>query len=124
MSFSFDESLDDDVSLVRFHIGDTNDEGHFLEDATIQYHVDAGSVETAAINCLRYIVTQLAQPNFKLDWLSVDSAEALRAYERLLRLKSQEFGIALLSPVTTISFPHRADSHENDDGSYDDPDGL
>jgi hypothetical protein len=124
MSFSFDESLGDDVSLVRFHIGDTSDDGHFLEDETIQYHVDAGSVEAAAINCLRYIVTQLAQPNFKLDWLSVDSAEALRAYERLLRLKSQEFGIALLSPVTTISFPHRADSHENDDGSYDDPDGL
>jgi len=39
MTFSFDENLADDVSLVRFHIGDTDDAGHFLEDETIQYHI-------------------------------------------------------------------------------------
>lgn len=35
MTFSFSEALDDDVSKVRWMLGDTVDEGHLVEDETI-----------------------------------------------------------------------------------------
>ena len=123
MTFSFDENLADDVSLTRFHIGDTDDAGHFLEDETIQYHIDAGTVGSAVIACIRFIIMQLSRPDFKQDWLSVDNASAKAGYETMLKIKAQEFGIQTSSPATSIGYPHRADSYENDDGVYTDPDG-
>ena len=124
MTFSFDENLADDVSLTRFHIGDTDDAGHFLEDETIQYHIDAGTVGSAVIACIRFIIMQLSRPDFKQDWLSVDNASAKAGYETMLKIKAQEFGIRTSSPATSIEYPHRADSYENDDGVYTDPDGA
>ena len=124
MSFFFNPALSDDVSLVRFHVGDTSDEGHYLEDETIQHFVTAGSVATAAIACIRYIITQLSQPDFKLDWMSVTNAEARKGFETLLKQKQQELGVSTATAKSTISHAHRADSHENVDGVYDAPDGL
>lgn len=122
MTYSFDASLGTDVSLVRFHIGDNHAEGYFLEDETIQYWVTTkGSVAGAVIECIKYIITQLAVPDFKLDWMSVSNAEALKGYERLLKDKAQELGISLgLRASATISLPYRADSlQDSDEATYD-----
>ena len=59
MSFSFDPTLSDDVSLVRFHIGDTDEEGYFLDDETIQYWVNQDNVNSAVVSCIRFILSQL-----------------------------------------------------------------
>jgi len=114
MTATFDTSLGNDVSLVRFHIGDTSTDGNYLEDETIQYWVDAGTVGSAVIACLKYIITQLSSPDFKQDWLSVSNKEARQGFENLLKVKAQELGISLsgVTASATISLPYRADSDQ------------
>jgi len=122
MAFTYDPALSNNVSLVRFHIGDTNEDGAFLADETINYLVTTYSVGEAVVRSIQYIITQLSQPDFKLDWLSISNKEARAGYEKLLKEKAQEFGIRLskLTPTSTISQPYRADSYQDsDDAVYD-----
>ena len=121
MTYTFDAELGTDLALVRFHIGDTNENGAYLADETIDALVTSeGSVGGAAIASIKYIITQLSSPNFKLDWLSVSNEMAREGFEKLLVTKSQEFGVALsgLTASATISLPSRADSFQ-DDNVYD-----
>lgn len=124
MSFTFDTALSTDLALIRFHIGDTHEEGHYLDDKTIQYFITAGSVGSAVVACIKYIITQLSTPNFSKDWLSVSNEQARAGYETLLKVKQQEFGISNVVAASTISHVHRADSYENVGGVYTDPDGA
>ena len=124
MTFTFDISLATDLAIVRFNIGDTSEEGAYLADETITALLDSeGSIGGAVIASIRYILTQLSVPNFKKDWLSVDYETAREGFEKLLKDKAQEFGIALTSGISmssSISSVSRADSYQtsNDyDGS-------
>jgi hypothetical protein len=124
MTFTFSADLSTDLALVRFHIGDTDADGYYLTDETITALLTSeGSVGGAVIACIKYIITQLSKPNFKLDWMSVsDMQEARKGYERLLITKAQEFGIKPTSITisTTISTPYRADSgQDSDEDTYD-----
>jgi hypothetical protein len=122
MAFTYDPALSTNVSLVRFHIGDTNEDGAFLADETINYLVTTYSVGEAVVRSIQYIITQLSQPDFRLDWMQVSNKEARAGYEKLLKEKAQEFGIRLskLTPTSTISQPYRADSYQDsDDAVYD-----
>jgi len=129
MTFTFATSLSTDLALVRFHIGDTHEDGHYLENETIQYFITAGSVGSAVVACIKYIITQLSQPDFRLDWMSVSNAEARKGFEIMLKQKQQEFGISNVIATSSISHAHRADSYEyseevNADGlHYEDPSG-
>lgn len=122
MTFTFDPSLSDDLSLTRFHIGDTSSDGHYLEDETIEYFVDTYDLATAVIRSIQYIITQLSQPNFRLDWLTVSNEQARDGYEKLLKQKALEFGISLtgVTASSTISLPYRADSYQDSDDSEHD----
>ena len=123
MTFTFSADLSTDLALVRFHIGDTDSDGYFLEDATINALLTSqGSVGAASIACIRYIISQLAKPDFKLDWMSVSMAEARKGYEDLLKRKAQEFGVSAtgVSFSSVISQPYRADSlQDSDEDVYD-----
>ena len=129
MTYSFDDSLATDVDVVRFKIGDNHEDGHYLENETIQYYITAGSVGSAVVACIKYIITQLSTPDFRQDWDSVTFASARAGYETLLKQMQQEYGISSISAKCTIKHAHRADSYEyntevNSDGShYDDPSG-
>jgi hypothetical protein len=118
MAYHFDPALADDVSLVRFHIGDTNGEGgHFLEDETIRYWVTTSGVPEAVIECIRYIITQLSTPNFVQYWLEVTNEKAREGYEKMLAEKMKEFGINPASGIkiqSKISLPYRSDSYMTD----------
>lgn len=115
MTYTFDPSLADDVSYIRFQIGDTNTAGMFLQDETIQAVFDeSDDYGDAIISCIQYIITQLSQPNFSLDWLNVSGmGEARAGYEKLLADKKVEFGIQRMSFTTTIALPYRADSNQD-----------
>ena len=115
MTFSYTPHLTTDVSLVRFHIGDTNSEGFYIDDEAIQYFVTTYSVNAAVVKCIQYIITQLSQPNFRLDWLTVSNEEARAGYENMLKIKAQEMGINLGGAVASasISLPYRADSYQH-----------
>jgi hypothetical protein len=120
MSFTFDPSLSKDLDLVRFHIGDTNPEGFYIHDNTINYFVTNYSVGEAVIACIKHIITQLSQPNFNLDWMSVSNTEARKSFEAILKDKRIEFGIPSAVAVCTKSLPQRADSYQQDaDGLYE-----
>lgn len=95
MTYTYAPALTDDVSLVRFHVGDNSSEGHYLEDEEIQYFVSVGSVGTAVIACIKHIIAKLSTPNFRLDWLTVSNNEARQGFEALLKLKGAEFGISV-----------------------------
>jgi len=129
MTYSFDASLTTDVDIVRFKIGDNHEDGHYLENETIQYYITNGSVGSAVIACIKYIITQLSTPNFRQDCNSVTFNEARIGYETLLKQMQQEYGIYTATAKSTIKHAHRADSYEyndtvNSDGlHYDDPSG-
>lgn len=129
MSFTFDTTLATDLAKVRFEIGDVNSEGHYLEDETINYFLTNYSVGQAVVSCIDHIITQLSIPDFKLDWMSVTNGQARAAFENLLKLKSQKYGIGATAIATCkIVHAHRADSYEYSseevDGShYTDPSG-
>jgi hypothetical protein len=120
MTFSYDASLGTDTDLVRFHIGDTNEEGYFLENETIDYWVAQTSMEEAVITCIRFIITQLSAPDFKQDWLTVNHKEARKGYEDMLIAKAQELGVNAtgISFASSVSNPSRADS-DQEDNTYD-----
>ena len=121
--FTFDSTLSTDLAKVRFEIGDVNYEGHYLEDETINYFLTS-SIGQAVVSCLEHIITQLSIPDFKLDWMSVTNGQARTAFENMLKLKCQKYGISQGAVMTSsISHAHRADSFENQDGVYTAPDG-
>lgn len=127
MTFTFATDLSTSLAKVRFHIGDTNTNGAYLADETINALVTSeGSVGGAVIACIKYIITQLSSPDFRLDWMSVSNAEARKGFENLLKQKAQEFGISTtgVTAGSETSFAHRADSYENVDGVYTTPDGA
>lgn len=110
MTFTFDPSLADEISLVRFHIGDNHTEGHFIEDETIQYYITNYGWKKAVIAGIGYIITQLARPDFVEDWLEVNHEKARLGYEGILKLKKQELGVGSAVAMATVSLPSRADS--------------
>ena len=114
MTFTFDAGLETDLAKVRFHIGDTNENGAYLADETIEALVTSeGSVGGAAVSCIRYIISQLSSPDFKQDWLSVSNKEARMGFEKLLKQKAQELGVSLGATASaTISLPYREDSYQ------------
>ncbi len=117
MTFSYDTSLAADGDIVRFDLGDTHTNGADLAADTITALLTSeGSVGGAVIASIKFIITQLSSPNFKLDWMSVTNQEARMGFENMLKLKAQEFGISAsgLLATASISLPSRADSNQSD----------
>lgn len=122
MTYTYDPALSTDKDKVRFHIGDTDPDGAFLEDETIVALIAiTGSMEDAAITCLSYIITQLSTPNFRLDWMRVDNEAARKGYEELLIYKRQEFGVTGgFTAESELTHAYRLDSHQDPDNEqYD-----
>ena len=113
-TFTFDNTLSTDLAKVRFHCGDCSSAGNYLWDETITALLASeGSVGGAVVASIRYIISQLSIPDFKLDWLSVSNKEARAGFELLLKQKAQELGVSLgATASSTISLPYRADSDQ------------
>jgi hypothetical protein len=116
MSFTFNPALTDDVSLVRFHVGDTSESDYKIEDATIQHFVTAEGVGMAVIRCIQFIITKLSAPDERVGQYSITYGNALTGYQALLKTKAQEFSISLSGVVasSSVSLPWRADSYMTD----------
>jgi len=119
MTATFDPTIATETDWVRFQIGDTDTNGMYLEDETIDYFINLNSKEQAVIDCIENIIAQLSAPSTKLDWLTVDYSQAREGYEKLLLRRKQTLGItngASFSLVT--SHPWREDSAQTD-GDYE-----
>jgi hypothetical protein len=118
MTYTFDPALADNVSLVRFHCGDNHDEGHFLENETVQYFItlDNGEIGKAVVKSIQYIITQLSTPNFSVGWMNVSTGTALAGYEKMLIRKAQEFNLNISGVIaaTSVKNVSRSDSYQTD----------
>ncbi len=111
MAFSYTASLIDDVSRVRFEVGDTTEAEAYLSDEEIQALLDeeGGSVGKAAIRCCEFILRKLNKPNFKADWLEVDYKNARDGFRlTLLELRRRWSGAA----ASGASYGYRVDSQQ------------
>lgn len=118
MTFTWVGDLATDLDKVRFHIGDTDEDGAWLADETINALIASeGGVGGAVVACLRYIISQLSRPDFRADWLQVSNAEARKGYMALLAEKRREFGVAAVSAEAVMTY--RWDSDQNSDADYD-----
>lgn len=123
MSFTFDPGLTNKLSIIRFEIGDVQEDGFFLHDESINYFIENFTTGEAIVRCLQHIITQLSSPTFELDWLKVDNETAREGYEKILKQKSVQYGVSIsgISASATISLPFRADSHQTDTESLGNP---
>jgi len=97
----------DDITRVRYHIGDTVEATAIFTDAEITMEIaESGGWQLAVLNCIRSIIAKLsAEPNFTADWLRVDYATALAGYQKLLALKANQFGMSAgtTSPIASAT---------------------
>lgn len=111
MAFSYAPSLEDDVSRVRFEVGDTTESEAYLSDEEIRATLDAadGNVGTAAIHCCEFILRKLNKPNFKADWLEIDYQKARNGVRQtLLDLRRRYSGGA----ASGAEYGYRVDSQQ------------
>ena len=119
MAFTYDETLSTDLALVRFHLADTDSSAYWLEDATITALLSSeGSVGSAVIACIRYIIARLSKPGVSIDWLTVDNETARKAWVALLAEKRAEFGVGQIT--ATARHTYRADSTQTSAPDYSD----
>ena len=119
MAFTYTEDLTNNRDFIRFHTGDTDSASSFLSDAIITSLLAKYSTpEAATLEALRYIITKLSTPNFKADWLQVDTATARAGYEGILAEKKNEFGIGGLT--VSVTNVYRADSAATEEPDFTD----
>lgn len=96
MTFTYNLSVPDDITRVRFHLADTNpDEAKFSDEEITFVISEAGSWQAAVIALLRNLIAKIsATPDFQADWLRVSLPRALEGFDRLLSIKLNEFGLA------------------------------
>ncbi len=117
MTFTFGEDLSVARDYVRFHTGDTQSPGYMSDELITSLLAVSSSNNEAVIAGLRYIIQQLARPDFKADWLMVTNDEARKGYQAMLNEKRREFGIAAVTAETQHVW--RADSLADEAPDYD-----
>lgn len=75
-----------DTVKVRLAIGDTNPDAPMCSDELIAAQIaTTGDWQSAAIACLNTVIAEMsAIPDFKADWLQVDTASGIAALRVLL----------------------------------------
>lgn len=98
MPFTYTPSVPNDITRVRFHLGDTDVDAPIFDDSEITFMIsEMGSWQQAVIACIQSIIGRIsAEPDFQADWLSVDASSALNGYKTLLSEKRNQLGIPSL----------------------------
>ena len=118
MTFTFVGTLATALDRVRFATGDTNEDGHYLEDATITALVTLHGENGAIVESLRFILAQLSRPDFRADWLQVTNKEAAAAVRSQLRDAIRRYGTGGLVAGTVNVY--RQDSQQTEEPDYED----
>lgn len=110
MTFTYTLSPATDLTRVRFHLGDTDEDAAMFSDEEIAFVItEAGTWQRAVIACIENLIAKLAAtPDFEADWLRVDASKALASYKALLIEKKRALGVGGL--VATGVHVYRADS--------------
>lgn len=120
-SFSYQPGLTRDLDKVRFYSSDTDENGFYVPDATITALLaELSDWHIVTLEILRYIISQLSQPDFHADWLSVSNASALQGFQDLLALRMRQFGVGAGRPIASSHHSYRADSRQTSAPDYSD----
>jgi hypothetical protein len=94
MSFTYNPADPDDITRVRWHIQDTVEPAAFTDEEITFQIGEQGGWQKAVMACLQSKIMLIANtPDFKADWLQVDSAVALDSLRGLLKVKQKELGL-------------------------------
>ncbi len=119
MTFTWDISGGfTDLARVRFHLGDMDSAAPKFTDEEINAVIaEAGSWELAVIACIDSLIMRLNVPDFKADWLQVDSSTARAGYEQMRPIKKRELGlVGRLSSSSKNTY--RVDSGQTSEPDY------
>jgi hypothetical protein len=121
MAFTYTPSATpDDVTIIRYHIGDTTEATAIYSDAEINMVLSIeGAVNLAVISLIKGIIARIAmEPDMTADWLRVEWRRSTDNWKTLLAEKRREFG---LGAVASSSGQHayRADSFQNESPDWD-----
>lgn len=106
MAFMYDSNLSTDKDLIRFKLGDTVDNLHYLEDEEILSMLVANKFSTALIECCEAIVAKLAKRvTYKIGPESVNLSEAHDHYASLLIKLQAKYSKSLGVPSSNIVAP-------------------
>lgn len=99
MAFTYTPGTPTDITRVRYHIGDTDEQIAIFTDEEIQFILnEQSSVGAAVVSLINSIIARLsATPDFTADWLRVDAGRSLDGYRMLLAEKRREFGLNQIS---------------------------
>ena len=142
MSFSYEDPSDNDISAVRFEVGDTRESGYILEDEDIQYALNKdGSVLKAAARMADRLAAHFTRKgetrtaNISLNKISVPDhyrklAKSLRnravTAGDFIHLTQDKGAITTLKSNTNIRQPEfKVGIHDNQQsGTSRDPNSL
>lgn len=119
MTFTYDLSSHTDLTRVRYHLADVTEADAIWSDEEITFAIELynGSWQEAVIGLIEQQITSLARiPDFKADWLSINSSSSIKSWQHLLSSKRQEFGLTALASRAIHTY--RADSREYQSPDY------
>lgn len=114
MTFTFTPSTTpNNVTQVRYHLGDTEEAIAMFSDEEISMAVAmTGSVGGAVVALIKAAMAKIAhEPDTRADWQSVQWRTSVDAWQKLLIEKRREFG---LGARVTVKGKHayRGDSYQ------------
>jgi hypothetical protein len=107
-------SSPDDVTKVRYYLGDTVEDAAMFTDEEITMAVALeGGVPAAVISLIRSAMARLAhEPDMTADWLRIDWRRSAENWAALLKQRKAEFGLGARA-VSGYQHAYRADSYQD-----------
>lgn len=119
MAFNYTPGTPDDVTRVRYHISDTDEDTAIFQDEEINFVLsEEGSVGKAVVSLIGAIMRKLAhEPDLQADWLRVDWRRSAENWRAMLNDKRREFGLGM-QVGSAVRHPYRTDSLQTETPSY------
>lgn len=95
MTFTYTPSSANDITRVRYHIGDVVEDSAIFTDEEIQFAItETGTWQRAVLDSIRSVMARLAtEPDMQADWLKIDWRRSAESWKALLNEKAQQFGL-------------------------------
>jgi len=136
MTFTYTLSPANDITRVRYGIRDTDSTAAMFSDEEITFRIsETGDWKHAVIDMLTGKIAELANtPDFGAGDFRISQRTSIEALQKLLALRRQEYGIALIT--ASANYIYRPDNSSqtsaptfnglDDDGinDYDDDNGY
>ena len=126
MTFTYNLDTPDNVTRVRWHLSDTA-QPEMVSDEEINFAIsEFGTYQKAVIAIINKKLAEFAnEPDFKADWLTVNSSAAVAGLEKLRGQKLKEFGLLGdstfgVSMTARVTHNYRADSGQTAAPDYSD----